>query len=295
MSAPAVTIVIPTQGRRPSLVPALASALAQDFTPLEVVVVDDAVGGADWKTEPAVARLLADNRVRIVPFHQGRGCAAAKNAGWNAARGEWICYLDDDNEYRPGKVSAQHELAMRSRSPVVLCGVEFRAAGRRRFRQIGVARFSGDGLLLEALADTNVLFHRNTNAPRWDESLGTVDDACLFQALIAHHGLKSVPNVPAPLAIYHVHGGERANLGFQRLYAGQRRLLVRWSRGYSPRARRTLLLRMLVAFCKFRPGHWGRLATQGRRLVAIGGWREWRYVANASGAKVPFLRRWMVR
>lgn len=136
----------------------------------------------------------------------------------------------------------------------MLCGIEFRAHDRRRLRQVGATEFTVDALLLDALPDTNVLFHLREAAPAWDESLGTVDDACLFQSLLAQHRLTSAPNVPEPLVIYHAHGGERANRGFARLYRGQRRPIVRWSSGYSPRAQRVPLLRALVAFCKFEPG-----------------------------------------
>lgn len=294
MNAPDVSIILPTQGLRPSLLAAVRSALAQDFFPFEIVVVDDAVRPGVWRVRPDLAASLADPRVRVVPFHQGRGCAAAKNAGLRAARGQWVCYLDDDNEYHPAKVGAQRALAIATGSPVVLCGLEFRMHGRRRCRQIDTPVFVGDDLLLRALADTNVLFHRREANVWWDESLGTVDDACYFQALVGHHGLKQVPNVPQPLAIYHSHAGARANRGFERFQRGQRCLIVRWSRAYSRRARRILLLRSLVALSKYRAGGWRTLAANGCRLLRVGGWREWRVVANAVGVKLPVVRRWMV-
>ena len=294
VSAPEVTIILPTQGTRASLLAALRSALAQDFASFELVVVDDSVGESDWKRGPEIAVGLADPRVRVVAFHESRGCAAAKNAGLRAARGKWVCYLDDDNEYLPAKIRAQHATAAASGSPVVLCGLEFRMNGRRRLRQVDATRFAGDELLLAAHADTNVIFHAREAAPAWDESLGTVDDACFFQALLAQHRLTSVPNVPQPLAIYNAHGGARANRAFERLYRGERRLIVGWSRNYSKRARRVLLLRALVAFCKFDSGRWGRLVARGWCLLRVGGPREWRVVANAVGVKLPLVRRWMV-
>lgn len=292
--SPQVSLILPTQGRRPSLAAALRSALAQDFATLELVVVDDSVDGTGWRERPDVAPLLADPRVRLVPLHRGCGCAAAKNAGWAAARGEWLCYLDDDNTLEPGRVSAQHALALASGSPLVLCGLTIDAGGRHRRRQVEADAYQGDERLLEASPDTNVLFHRRDVPVRWDEELGTVDDACLFQALVAHHGLKAVPNVPRALVTYVAHGGDRANRGFERFYRGQRRLIVRWSRGYSETARRILLLRSLVAFTKYRRGGWGRLAASGWRLLRTGGPGEWRTLANAVGAKTPLVRRWMV-
>lgn len=294
MNPPEASIILPTQGTRASLLPALRSALAQDFGSFEIVVVDDSTGSGDWRKAPALVTSLADPRVRVVPFHQSRGCAAAKNAGLRAAQGRWVAYLDDDNEYRPNKVSAQHALAIATGSPVVLCGLEIVASGRRRLRQVGAASFGGDALLLAAAPDTNVIFHRRDAGLWWDEELGTADDACFFHALVARYALEAVPNVPEPVAIYHSHAGPRANLGYERFYRGQRRLVVRWSRAYSQPARRVALLRALVSFNKYRRDHWGDVIHRGCQLVRAGGLHEWRLVANTVGVKLPMVRRWMV-
>jgi glycosyltransferase involved in cell wall biosynthesis len=291
--SPEVSIILPTQGIRSSLSRALHSALAQNFDSFEIVVVDDSVKAREWRTR-AEFSALTDPRVQVIPFHQSRGCAAAKNAGLRAARGQWVCYLDDDNEYRPGKVKAQHALAVSTGSPVVLCGLEIVAGGRRRLRQVKAAAYARDALLLSASPDTNVIFHRRDAGVEWDEDLGTVDDACFFHALVERYGLESVPNVPEPLAVYHSHTGPRANVGFERFYRGQRRLVLRWSRRYPPSIRRLVLLRSLVAVNRYRSGHWCDVMRRGCQLVQAGGWREWRLVANTMGAKTPLVRRWMV-
>lgn len=294
LRSPDVSIILPTQGARASLESALRSALAQRGATFEVVIVDDSEAASDWKSRPEFAPLLADPRVRIVPLHAGRGCAAAKNAGLCAARGEWVCYLDDDNEYLPGKISLQLLLARSSGSPLVLCGLIIQVGGRRRIRQADCPVFRGEDRLLRAMADTNVLFHRRANSPAWDEELGTVDDACFCQAWITTAKLAEVPNVARPLVLYRSHGGERANVDWLRVHRGYRRLLVRWSHGYSRATRRVLLCRLLVAREKFRHGGWAQFAIVAWRLWQAGGWAEWRTLANASGVKIPVLRRWMV-
>lgn len=291
---PSVSLIIPTTGERPSVAAALRSALAQDMPGLEIVVVDDARTAA-WTSSPALAPLLADPRVRVARSGRRAGCAAAKNVGLAMAQGEWVCYLDDDNEYRAAKVRAQHALALATGSPVVLCGIEYRAAGRVRVKQVEEARFGGDDLLLRALPDTNVLFHRRDISCRWDEELGTADDACFFQSILAlAKGEVIVPNVTEPLVIYHSHTGPRANREAVSHYRGQRRLLVRWSNRYSRGARRIQLCRQVLSADKFEPGHWRRLVRHAVLLLGIGGWREWRAVINAISVKLPLIRRWMV-
>jgi glycosyltransferase involved in cell wall biosynthesis len=272
---------------------ALESALAQDFASLEIVVVDDSVGISGWRQRPELAGLLGDSRVRVVPFHQSRGCAAAKNAGLDAARGQWVCYLDDDNEYLPQKVSAQHALAVSTGAPVVLCGITNVVGRRHRERQTHTALFSADARLLDAVADTNVLFHRRDLDVRWDKALETVDDACFFQAILARYAVSEVPNVPRALVRYRSHRGPRANRDFGRLYRGQRRLQIRWASKYPRAARRLLLLRSLLAQGKYR-GSWVAFGRTAIALLRTGGVRELRRVVNACGVRLPLVRRWMV-
>ncbi len=291
-----VTVVLPTQGRRASLREALRSVLAQEGASCEIVVVDDApAGDPDWTRDERWRESLAAARVRVVRSRQARGCAAAKNVGLAAARGEWVCYLDDDNEMLPGRLAKSLAVARTTGAPVVVCGLEIRVAGRRRIRQVHAARFAGDERLTGVLSDTNVLFHRRDCGVRWDEDLRTTDDACFFQRLLIAHDLQVVPNVPEPLVVYQVHSGERANSDWLSQYRGQRRLLAIVRRAYGREVRQRVLLRMLVANEKLRPGRWGRFAALGLGLLRRGGWGELRPLVNAAGVKCPLTRRWMVR
>jgi glycosyltransferase involved in cell wall biosynthesis len=83
---------------------AIDSALAQTYTPVEVVVVDD--GSTDASRE-ILARYGA--RIHSVLKEHG-GQASAFNAGFAAARGEVICFLDSDDAWRPSKVARVVEL-----------------------------------------------------------------------------------------------------------------------------------------------------------------------------------------
>jgi glycosyltransferase involved in cell wall biosynthesis len=88
----AVSVVIPTRDRWPLLADTLASALAQEGVGLEVVIVDD--GSAS--TMP-VGTTFDDPRVRTVRNEVSLGVARARNRGIEAARGEWVALLDDDD------------------------------------------------------------------------------------------------------------------------------------------------------------------------------------------------------
>lgn len=98
-----VSAVIPTRNRSELVVKAVQSALHQTHPRIEVIVVID---GSDPQTESALAK-IHDPRIRIFLLAANVGGAEARNIGVRAARGEWIAFLDDDDEWLPQKVSLQ--------------------------------------------------------------------------------------------------------------------------------------------------------------------------------------------
>ena len=98
---PRISGVIPVRDRAGLVARAIDSALAQTGPAFELIVVDD--GSRD--ATPAV---LAGYGERIVALRQEpTGRSAARNAGIARARGEWIAFLDSDDAWLPGKLSAQ--------------------------------------------------------------------------------------------------------------------------------------------------------------------------------------------
>jgi len=102
-----ISVIIPTFNRAALLPRAVASVLAQDWRPLEIVIVDD--GSSD--ETPSVIRGLPTDVPVIAVRQPNQGEAAARNAGLKAAGGEWIAFLDDDDTRRPGSLARQHAAA----------------------------------------------------------------------------------------------------------------------------------------------------------------------------------------
>jgi glycosyltransferase involved in cell wall biosynthesis len=97
--APKASVVIPVWNGARTIHRALASVFAQSHTDYEVVVVDD--GSSD--DTPAVLAGYGD-RIRVVT-QPNRGLSAARNAGVRASSGEYLAFLDDDDEWMPDKLA----------------------------------------------------------------------------------------------------------------------------------------------------------------------------------------------
>lgn len=102
----AVTVVIPTHNRAALLPRALDSALAQEGVDLEVVVVDD---GSTDATPEVLDRYSLERRVRAIRLANG-GVSRARNAAVERSDSRYLAFLDSDDEWLPGKLSAQIRL-----------------------------------------------------------------------------------------------------------------------------------------------------------------------------------------
>lgn len=100
---PTVSVVIPVFNRRKRALAAAASALDQTMPPLEVIIVDD--GSTDGIEESDFTAI--DSRIRLIRLRGNMGGGAARNAGMDAARADWVALLDSDDLWVPDKLERQ--------------------------------------------------------------------------------------------------------------------------------------------------------------------------------------------
>jgi glycosyltransferase involved in cell wall biosynthesis len=80
---------------------AIDSCLKQDFEDFEIIVVDD--GSTDNSID--VVKQYIDPRIRLLCHEVNRGVGPARNTGVDNANGEWVVYLDSDDELLPGSLA----------------------------------------------------------------------------------------------------------------------------------------------------------------------------------------------
>ncbi len=122
MSTPYISVVIPTFNRAGVLERAIDSVLAQDFRDFELIVVDD--GSTDSSRE-LLEKVVNREKGRVRCFFQeNRGVSSARNLGIRNSFGEWVAFLDSDDEWLPNKLSLQVAFVKNNQEISIIHGEE---------------------------------------------------------------------------------------------------------------------------------------------------------------------------
>lgn len=167
--SPTFTVVVPTCNRARWLREAIESLLAQDYDDFECVVVDDA------GTEPL--DLLDDERIRVLRHETNRGIAGALNTGLDAARGEYVTFLDDDDRLTPDRLSMT--LPSLGQAPIVFCWAQVIGRPPPRPGDAGGLVLEGnvyDTILDERAPGKGSAVIERSVVPRFDEKYVALED-----------------------------------------------------------------------------------------------------------------------
>ena len=167
-----LSVVVPAHDAEASVEAAIRSALGQTRPPDEIVVVDD---GSTDATATVVRRI--GGPVRLVSKPQG-GPSSARNAGVAESFGDWIAFLDADDEWHPEKLERQLRLA---KGDVVLVATDWSRDAVRAPAPEPVPTTvlpTSKILLLNRFQTSTVLLRRDafTAAGGFDSSLDGVED-----------------------------------------------------------------------------------------------------------------------
>ncbi len=198
---PRISVIVRTRDRPAFLAEALASLAASTWRRLEVLVVND--GG---KTPELPADFPLE--IRLVDLEINRGRAAAANAGLDAATGDWVAFLDDDDLVEPEHYAALAAMARGAGVRVVYSdaavGVyEIGTGGRGGWRQVErrlpySRDFDAELLLFDNYIPFNTLLIERELARetgRLDEELPFFEDWDFLLRLAARAGFHHLPRV----------------------------------------------------------------------------------------------------
>jgi glycosyltransferase involved in cell wall biosynthesis len=215
---PLITVVTPTHNRRRSLEGAVASLRAQTYPHWEHVVAVDRC--AD-DTEQYVRQLAAgDPRVKFTVTDRGR-CGAARNDALELAGGTLVTYLDDDNTFDPGWLSAVAWAFEAFPHLEALYGVLVvdhtdrlnRRGQPQQLPSLHLHPFNRSALMETNFADTGTIAHRaGTPESRFDDDLELLGDWEMFGRLCS---VTTPLALPAPAVVYRTDSPDR--LSFRHL------------------------------------------------------------------------------
>jgi glycosyltransferase involved in cell wall biosynthesis len=218
---PSVSVVIPTCNRSKTLIRALKSVRAQTSPPAEIIVVDD---GSTDGTPEKIKKGFPD----VILIRQpNRGVSAARNRGIRESAGDWIAFLDSDDEWKPEKLEKQlAELALDGDTPLCHTNEIWIRNGRRvnegkRHAKAG-GRIFQRCLPLCVISPSASVIRRSLfdEIGFFDESLPVCEDYDMWLRICARYPVSFVAD---PLTIKH--GGHEDQLS--RSYPAMDRYRIR--------------------------------------------------------------------
>jgi Glycosyltransferases involved in cell wall biogenesis len=182
LEKPLVSVIIPTKDRPEMLTQAIQSVLNQTFTELEIIVVND--GGVD--VQSVISRL--NNKGNIVYKKHDRALerSAARNTGIRAARGKYIAYLDDDDNYYPNHIETLVKFLENSEYKIAYTDAVMAQQEKQNGEYVTVHRsvpysldFDKDKILVSNCTPNLCLMHEKSclnEVGLFDETLSTHED-----------------------------------------------------------------------------------------------------------------------
>ena len=187
-----ISVIMLTYNRETFISRAIESILGQTYRDFEFIIVDN--GSTDRSGQIADAYAARDNRVRVI--HRERGnIGAGRNTGLDAARGEYIAFIDDDDWAEPDFLEFLLKLLEENQADVSICGAADKAFDEKKIMTAEEALIELMWRKKYNMAFPTKLFRRElVETLRFPED-GTYDDIALMYRLlaeaktVAYHGL----------------------------------------------------------------------------------------------------------
>jgi glycosyltransferase involved in cell wall biosynthesis len=268
---------------------AVASVLGQTLRDLELVVVDD----ASTDETPNVLASVDDDRLVLLRNDERLGLAASLNRGLERATGRYVARLDADDVALPERLQRQVD-RIQSRPRIAILGTavadldEHGRRGQAHVMPHGAIPLRWHALFSSPFFHPTVLVDRellDAHGLRYDPSFLESEDYDLWTRLLA---FADGDNLPEPLVLKRVHGGQASVARSEVQESFQRRVALReirriapevdadlaWrigARKHSARGSIRAFLRLLAAFERAHGRNWS-VRKSALRSLARSGW-----------------------
>jgi len=127
-----ISIIIPLYNKQNCIERAIKSVLSQTFTDFELLVIND--GSTDQSDE--IVKEIKDNRLILINKQNG-GVSTARNKGVDAAKGEWIIFLDADDYFLPTCIDTLYKTAITYKVNVAAANFYIEINGKKKLACYG--------------------------------------------------------------------------------------------------------------------------------------------------------------
>jgi glycosyltransferase involved in cell wall biosynthesis len=263
---PTVTVIIPTFNRASVVGRAIRSVLVQTCQDWELIVVDD---GSTDGTEQGV-RSFSDHRIKYIRHERNRGGAAARNTGIRCARGEYVAFLDDDDEWLPEKLEKELEVFRNSDPEVglVYSGMIVLDEGGNVLK-VGMPTESGwahEALLgsrpIGSCSQVTVKKEVLDGVAGFDETFLNAEDQDLWLRVT---GVSKVACVPC-CSVKRYLLSDRLTASLRNICTGRERILQKYRGEMKPRTLAKQLADITLMLFNYEPRRARALAWEGLRL-----------------------------
>lgn len=210
MSSKLVSVIIPTYKRSDYLLQTIESVLGQTYSPIEIIVVDDNGLGSEFqkKTNDKLQTLIEEKKIIYIPHKVNKNGSAARNTGFNASKGLYINFLDDDDVLMPEKIERQVAFLEKldDKYGAVYCNsrLTFKTRFLRRLKVIETNYNSDGNLVREYLENkmhfntSSLLFRRSVveELGGFDESYKRHQDYEILLRFFTRWEIKCTPGAP---------------------------------------------------------------------------------------------------
>ena len=199
-SSATISVVIPCFNSANTIERALRSVEGQITKPHEVIVVDDASSDNTVSVIEQYARTSTLN-IRVIKQSANGGPSVARNAAWNVSTGEFVAFLDADDQWHPQKLEAQLN-AMLANPTIVMSFHDHLFGSSEHFETLPLTPTTSQATLHNYLirnrSATPTVMLRTALSERFLNTKRYAEDYLLWMTIIASHG--SALHIHATLA-----------------------------------------------------------------------------------------------
>ena len=230
MGSKLVSVIIPTHNREASIVlRAVNSVLNQTYKDIELIVVDDSTDEYPEKKEVEIAVHAASSTIQYIK-NDNKGASAARNTGLQNAKGSYVAFLDDDDEWLPMKIEKQIKGFIDNSIALVYCWT-------RIYDDLGNVYIKSNkksGNYLDAILEGNFIGGSSNPLIKktcifevggFDIDMQASQDYDLWIRLAKRYSINYIDEV---LLNYNAHSNERISNNIDKRIAGEERIQAKY-------------------------------------------------------------------